>query len=275
MKRRSTTGGSLPGDSRASVRVKVLQATGLAAKHSCKSKSDPYALLRIGEIVHRTKTIKKSLKPTWNEEFEFCSISREHALLRVALYDADPLVEDHFLGEVIVPICSLAPADEKPTFRPLEVRPGSTEFVSGELCLSMSCYDAHTPPPRPQLKKQNSMSENAIERKAFGTTPFSKPFVIDPSELSFQSGKPLGQGSFGTVRRGWFRGLPVAVKSLIVRDGVDKRELLDEFRTEVAMLAKVRASPHISPYLPRSHLTSSPPHLRSPHLHSSRLHLRR
>ena len=157
MKRRATAGGSLPGDHRASVRVKILQAKGLAAKHSCKSKSDPYAILRIGAVERRTKTIHRSLAPSFNETFEFCSISREHALLRVALYDADPLTEDHFLGEVIVPVCSINEDDEKPTWRPLEVRPGSTEFVSGELCLSILCFDEATP-PAPTLKMSKHLS---------------------------------------------------------------------------------------------------------------------
>ena len=251
MKRRATSGGSLPGDSTIAVHVKVLQATGLAGKSKKGGimSSDPYAILRIGHVECRTKTKKGTLKPTFNEEFAFPKCSHEHAILRVALYTADPLCHDHFLGEVIVPVCSLTAADEEPTWRPLEVRPGSTEFVSGELCLSISSTDGSAAPPKLKMKKSDSMLASAVERQAFGRTPFSRGYVIAPSELSFAAGKPLGQGGFGTVRQGFFRGLPVAVKTLIVRDGVDRAELIDEFRTEVAMLAKVSHHPKLCLFL--------------------------
>ena len=223
MKRRATRGGSLPGDHRASVRVTVVQATGLAAaKSSSKSRAkakgrDVYALLRIGTIERRTATVKGSLAPRFDEEFEFCAVSREHALLRVALYDADPLTDDRFLGEIIVPVCSLTDADTRPTWRPLEVRPGSTEYVSGELCLSMCCSGADAPARPAMGGARSSLVENATERTTFGSTLFTRPFVISASELTFEAGSPLGQGGFGTVRRGFFRGLEVAIKTLIVR----------------------------------------------------------
>ena len=231
-----------------SIEVNVLEAAGLASRSGKPKTRDSYAILRIGNIERRTRTVKSSLKPRFNEEFEFCEVSQEHALLRVALYDADPLSDHCFLGEIIVPICSLSEADEKPTWRPLEVRPGSTEFVSGELCVRMKCI-GDSALPRPQLSKRSSIQENALERTSFGKTPFSRPFVISPSELSFKEGAPLGQGGFGTVRCGYFRGLEVAVKTLLVREGVKKSEIIDEFRSEVAMLAKVSHHPKLCLFL--------------------------
>ena len=108
LKRRATLGGHLPGDTDCTVTVNVICATGLAAKHSDKKTSNPYALIRLGNTERRTKTVYKSLNPSWDEEFEFHGVSAQHALLRVALYDAQiDLADDHFLGECIVPIASI------------------------------------------------------------------------------------------------------------------------------------------------------------------------
>ena len=159
-----------------------------------------------------------------------------------------------------MPVGSLSPEDEQPTWRALEVRPGSTEFISGELCLSIRRVDANAPPPpaaaapkaAAAIKRQRS-SSSVGDRQAFGSTPYSKPFVISPSEIDFSEGdEPLGQGGFGTVRLGHFRGLPVAVKTLLLRCGVKKAALVEEFRSEVAMLAKV--SRRGSELVPTSHL---------------------
>ena len=88
-------------------------------------------------------------------------------------------------------------------------------------------------------------SSSALDRQAFGATPYSRPYVIDPSELAYAERPPLGQGGFGQVRLGFYRGLEVAVKTLLVRPGVRKAELVDEFRSEVAMLAKVSHHPKL------------------------------
>ena len=231
------------------VSVTIVGAIGLAAKHSKGHSSDPYALVRIGHLERRTKTVKRSLKPTWNECFEF--ESKLSNLLRIALYDADQLTHDHFLGEVILPVATMSD-DSRPIWHELEVRPGSHEFVSGQLCCCVQrsgpapSKDAPVANPKgPKLKR----TESAVERQSFGSTPFSRPFVIDPAELTFSPGAPLGQGGFGEVRAGFFRGLPVAVKTLLVRDGVKNEELMEEFFSEVAMLAKVSHHPKLCLFL--------------------------
>ena len=52
--------------------VKVTQARGLKAMDSAmfgKGSSDPFATLKCGGRVEKTKVIKKTLAPVWNEEF--------------------------------------------------------------------------------------------------------------------------------------------------------------------------------------------------------------
>ena len=63
MKRRASVGGHLPGDSDCTVYVSILRAEQLAAKSTQKKHSNPFALLRIGSIERRTKTVHRSLSP--------------------------------------------------------------------------------------------------------------------------------------------------------------------------------------------------------------------
>lgn len=261
MKRRATVGGHIAGDTDVTISVTIVKGTGLAAKQQTSSlsakpvTSSPYALLRCGNVEQRTKTVKKSLNPAWNESFEFKSVSEQHAILRIALYDADPLTQDHFLGECIIPVSSLSADDEKATWRELEVRPGSTEFVRGELCVTIKVVEregsgaAGAGAAQPSLKKAKQQHQSVMDRQVFGQTAYSKHFVIRPDEIDFSQGKVLGEGGFGTVRLGTFRGLPVAVKTLIMREDVKKAELVDEFRQEVSMLAKVSHHPKLCLFL--------------------------
>ena len=50
--------------------VKVIKARKLLAKDSNGS-SDPYAILRLNGIKHKTTIVKKCLKPLWDETFTF------------------------------------------------------------------------------------------------------------------------------------------------------------------------------------------------------------
>lgn len=57
------------------VRVGLLEAKDLMAKDTymmglVKGKSDPYAVLRVGNAHHKSKTIKENLNPHWNETYE-------------------------------------------------------------------------------------------------------------------------------------------------------------------------------------------------------------
>lgn len=57
------------------VRVHVLGAKNLVAKDThmmgmVKGKSDPYTVLRVGNKQFKTKTIKETLSPCWNEVYE-------------------------------------------------------------------------------------------------------------------------------------------------------------------------------------------------------------
>ena len=54
-------------------------------------KSDPFMTLSIGKKEFKTKTIKKTLNPNWNESFEWKLDSHLDDLLYVNVYDWDML----------------------------------------------------------------------------------------------------------------------------------------------------------------------------------------
>uniref|UniRef100_A0A8C1KMM9 Extended synaptotagmin-3-like n=1 Tax=Cyprinus carpio TaxID=7962 RepID=A0A8C1KMM9_CYPCA len=87
------------------VRVHVLEARDLVAKDTymmglVKGKSDPYTVLRVGNKQFKTKTIKETLNPRWNEVYEFVIHEAPGQELEVELYDEDTDADD-FLGSFV------------------------------------------------------------------------------------------------------------------------------------------------------------------------------
>uniref|UniRef100_A0A8C1XEJ5 Extended synaptotagmin-like protein 3 n=1 Tax=Cyprinus carpio TaxID=7962 RepID=A0A8C1XEJ5_CYPCA len=87
------------------VRVHVLEAQDLVAKDTymmglVKGKSDPYTVLRVGNKQFKTKTIKETLNPRWNEVYEFVIHEAPGQELEVELYDEDTDADD-FLGSFV------------------------------------------------------------------------------------------------------------------------------------------------------------------------------
>jgi len=70
--------------------------------------SDPYAFVTIdGKVVGRTKTIKDSLNPYWNEDITF-EVDGEFKKLRIRIFDEDPGNKDDKIGKYYVNLQNLA-----------------------------------------------------------------------------------------------------------------------------------------------------------------------
>ncbi|XP_038276873.1 extended synaptotagmin-3 isoform X1 [Dermochelys coriacea] len=83
------------------VRVHLLEAENLVQKDHFRGKSDPYAILRVGLVQFRSKTIQRNLNPIWNEMSEFVVHEVPGQDLEVDLYDEDP-DKDDFLGSLLI-----------------------------------------------------------------------------------------------------------------------------------------------------------------------------
>lgn len=96
------------------LRVDVLDAFDLPAADR-NGKSDPYCKFELnGQEIYKTKVIKKTLNPTWNEFFEVPVPSRTAAKFKVNVWDYDFADKPDLLGVAEIPLDGLDP------FRPSE-----------------------------------------------------------------------------------------------------------------------------------------------------------
>ncbi|XP_069770826.1 extended synaptotagmin-2-like isoform X2 [Narcine bancroftii] len=70
-------------------------------KGLAKGKSDPYGIVRIGNQIFQSKTIKENLNPKWNEVYEALIYENPGQLLEIELFDEDP-DKDDFLGSLMI-----------------------------------------------------------------------------------------------------------------------------------------------------------------------------
>jgi len=94
--------------------INVVEARNLARK-DLLSKSDPYCQL---SIVHRhsfailshterTTTINNNQNPYWNQQFALQVTNPETDLLKIKVWDNDPMSFDDIIGEVDIPLFNL------------------------------------------------------------------------------------------------------------------------------------------------------------------------
>ncbi|KAG9469308.1 hypothetical protein GDO78_020878 [Eleutherodactylus coqui] len=88
------------------LRVYLQEAQNLIPKDTylkgiIKGKSDPYAVLRVGNQSSKSQTIKENLNPHWNEMYEFVVHEVPGQDLEVNIYDEDP-DKDDFLGSLVI-----------------------------------------------------------------------------------------------------------------------------------------------------------------------------
>lgn len=92
-----------------SLRVDVLDATDLPSADR-NGLSDPFCKFVLnGKEVYKTKEQRKTLNPTWRENFEVLVSSRIAADFRVKVYDWDQFGNDDHLGEAGVDLRALDP----------------------------------------------------------------------------------------------------------------------------------------------------------------------
>ena len=96
------------------LQVQVVEARNLARK-DLFSKSDPYCVLSvvskhsIGLLTNsqKTTTINNNQNPIWNQTFVLPVSNSESELLKIKVWDNDPMSFDDEIGEVDIPLFSL------------------------------------------------------------------------------------------------------------------------------------------------------------------------
>ncbi|XP_056090517.1 extended synaptotagmin-2 isoform X2 [Rhinichthys klamathensis goyatoka] len=93
------------------LRIHFLEAQDLVGKDTflggmIKGKSDPYGVLQLGNQLFRSKVIKESINPKWNEVYEACVYDHSGQNLEIELYDEDT-DKDDFLGSLTLNVDEL------------------------------------------------------------------------------------------------------------------------------------------------------------------------
>ncbi|XP_019910686.3 extended synaptotagmin-3 isoform X2 [Esox lucius] len=128
------------------VRVHLLEARDLMAMDIYmlgmgKGSSDPYAVLRVGTISFKSKTVKKNLHPRWDEIREFVVHEAPGQELEIEVYDEDT-DKDDFLGKYRLDFGEVKKHKEIDKWFRLE------DATSGEIHLKLQWLSLHTDPGR-------------------------------------------------------------------------------------------------------------------------------
>ena len=87
------------------MKIVLVSASNLIAADKTGT-SDPYAVLKFGGKKKKSKVIKKTLNPVWNEELEFLGEKAKMGLLEIELFDKDKVGRDDKLGNATVDLSS-------------------------------------------------------------------------------------------------------------------------------------------------------------------------
>ncbi|XP_054878328.1 extended synaptotagmin-2 isoform X2 [Poeciliopsis prolifica] len=93
------------------VRIHFIKAQDLLGKDKflgglIKGKSDPYGVIRLGTQEVKSKVIKETVNPIWNEVHEFLMYDNTAKAMEIELFDEDP-DEDDKLGTVMIDMAEL------------------------------------------------------------------------------------------------------------------------------------------------------------------------
>ncbi|KAG2587213.1 hypothetical protein PVAP13_5NG125900 [Panicum virgatum] len=110
------------------LRVRVVEGRALTA-NSKSGKCDPYVKLQYGKALYRTKTLSHTVRPVWNDKFEFDEIAGGECL-KIKCYSADAF-GDESIGSARVNLEGLLDGASRDVWVPLE------KVESGEIRLEI------------------------------------------------------------------------------------------------------------------------------------------
>ncbi|KAF6718091.1 Extended synaptotagmin-1 [Oryzias melastigma] len=99
------------------LRIILLEAQDLVAKDNrfgrmVKGKSDPYAVINVGQFLFKSHVVEENLSPVWNEMYEMVLRPQSGQEVQVELFDKD-VDKDDFLGRFKIPISDIIQSQYK------------------------------------------------------------------------------------------------------------------------------------------------------------------
>ncbi|KAF3331391.1 C2 and GRAM domain-containing protein [Carex littledalei] len=157
--------------------VQVIEARNLLAMDS-NGLSDPYVKVQLGRQRAKTKVVKKSLNPIWDEEFSF-RVGNLKEEICISVLDEDKYFADDFLGQIKVPVLNLLDKENLSLgIQWYQLQPKSKKSKiknCGEICinisLSQNTSDDSALISQPSLDDLTSNSDKSSELKREGDLP--------------------------------------------------------------------------------------------------------
>ncbi|PON90322.1 C2- GRAM domain containing protein [Trema orientale] len=174
--------------------VRVIEARNLPAM-DLNGLSDPYVKLQLGKQRSKTKVVKKSLNPSWGEEFSFKVEDLKEELL-ISVLDEDKYFNDDFVGQVRVPVSRVFDAENQSletAWYPLQPKTKKSKNKDcGEILLSIYFSLNNAFPDlnsngnnSPHWRKDADIGTESPSRSFSGTSNSSSP----PRQEEFASSK--------------------------------------------------------------------------------------
>jgi len=218
--------------------VRVVEAHHLASMERSGT-SDPYVVLKssFNTQKFKTKVMKKTLTPKWEQEFKFFT-SKPEGSIHVQMFDKDLISKDQFMGEVKIQVSDFADGQNHENWYKLENEPQKKKIDKnqGEIKLKFVFSGANMAPPKasspstpqtnsssaPKAEEKKETTSNAPEKKAEKVVE-KAPATI---EEKYDLGKIIGRGAFSVVKIGIRKsnGKKYAIKC-ISKKLIDKKEL--------------------------------------------------
>ncbi|PIK58244.1 putative extended synaptotagmin-2 [Apostichopus japonicus] len=164
--------------------ISVLEAKNLVRKDIGllkKGKSDPYALVSVGQQTFKTKVIDNTISPTWNQHFEAIVFEVFGQSIDVDLFDEDRSDKDDPLGSLSLDIFHLSKLGQLDSWLPLE------DIEHGDLHLHLNWQVLSD--QRSDLMQESSVDECVTE------SPFSSAVLV----VTLDSAKDLPIGRKASV----------------------------------------------------------------------------
>ncbi|KAG0459432.1 hypothetical protein HPP92_022560 [Vanilla planifolia] len=188
--------------------VHVIQARGLLAM-DLNGLSDPYVRLQLGKQRAKTKVVKRSLNPWWDEEFSF-RVGDLRDELVVSVLDEDKFFSDDSLGQIKLPLSKVFDAENlslgaawyhlQPKSKKLKNRECGEILLALSLSQNSSSCDGTPPHPFSEDITSNSDKSSELKRESLSVHSNGKfdscvPSEFDESETD-QEEKSQGQSFF-------------------------------------------------------------------------------
>eukprot|EP01120_Amphizonella_sp_Union-15-10_P013988 TRINITY_DN661_c0_g1_i2.p1 TRINITY_DN661_c0_g1~~TRINITY_DN661_c0_g1_i2.p1 ORF type:complete len:335 (+),score=57.85 TRINITY_DN661_c0_g1_i2:72-1076(+) len=204
------------------IRVRVIGATSLP-KADIGGSSDPYAEVSINQqFIQKTRKIKKTINPTWNQTFDLPVPDPKSAILHVVVKDWDRFSKDDTLGTCSVVVNQLQRNVEKDMWVPLKGKLGQP---AGQIHIALTAvnFGSDTASHGPPLSQHSMTSAPTPHLPGYGApithhsvqvshSPMHSVPVSHPSGYGVPGSHPSGYGVPGSHPSGY--GVPVTHPSM-------------------------------------------------------------